>query len=368
MPAATSSPRHILAVFPSFAVGGAQTRYAALAAAFGPAARHSLIALDGRLECREKIPASIDATYLTPPPPANPVAAIAAAWQVMRKLRPDVVLTSNWGSMDWAIAAKLAGIAHVHSEDGFGPEERDRQLPRRILARRLILRGSEIVLPSRTLLDLAANIWRLQPRQLHYIPNGIDLVRFGAAAPTALPGGPGPVIGTIAALRPEKNLRRLIDAFAMLGAALGKTSPARLIIAGDGAERPGLQAYAEARVPDGRVIFTGYCAAPERLHAAFDILAMSSDTEQMPLAVLEAMAAGKPIVATDVGDTRAMVAPENAAFIVAKESGALAQALATLLADPERARRIGAANRAKAAAEYGAAAMISTWARLLMGD
>ena len=60
---------------------------------------------------------------------------------------PDVVVTSNWGAIEWAMAARLCGFRHVHTEDGFGPEERQRQIPRRAITRRLALRGSDVVLP-----------------------------------------------------------------------------------------------------------------------------------------------------------------------------------------------------------------------------
>jgi glycosyltransferase involved in cell wall biosynthesis len=81
--------------------------------------------------------------------------------------------------------------------------------------------------------------------------------------------------------------------------------------------------------------------------------AMSSDTEQMPISLVEAMAACLPVVATDVGDTRAMVCEANRPFIVAPDTEALADALRRLVAQPDLAAEIAASNGAKARVEYG---------------
>jgi glycosyltransferase involved in cell wall biosynthesis len=285
-------------------------------------------------------------------------AAVLHARAALRGQNPDLVVTSNWGAIEWAAGARLAGLPHLHTEDGFGPEEHARQLPRRVLARRLILRGSQLILPSRTLLRIAAETWRLPRKNLHYIPNGIDLARFAGATPATLPSGTGPVIGTIAALRPEKNIARLLHAFAQLRA----TSPARLVIVGDGPERPGLENLAATLGIGADTYFAGHTTQPESWLAAFDIFALSSDTEQMPISLLEAMAAGLPCVSTDVGDVRDMLAQANRDFVTPPD--ALAGALARMLAADRKA--IGAANKAKANAEYDQQTMFAAYGRLLL--
>jgi glycosyltransferase involved in cell wall biosynthesis len=351
--------RRIVHVFPTFAVGGAQTRFAAIANHFGDAARHVIVPLDGRTECREKLSPSLNVRFAPPPRGLSTRAAIAHARRFLRAERPDVLVTSNWGSMDWAIARLGTGLPHVHTEDGFGPEEQDRQIARRVWTRRLVLRGSEVILPSRTLLRIATDTWRLPEARLHYIPNGIDLARYAAAAPAVVPGD-GTVIGTIAALRPEKNIARLLRAFALLGQC-----DARLVIVGDGAQRGELQALAAELGVAPRTHFAGHSAAPETFFAAFDIFALTSDTEQMPLSLMEAMAAGLPVAATDVGDVRHMVADENARFIVTRSDEAVAAALRGLLEAPDEAARIGSANGAAAAARFSQTRMFAAFGRLL---
>ena len=113
--------------------------------------------------------------------------------------------------------------------------------------------------------------------------------------------------------------------------------------------------------------FTGHLAAPQEVLRDFDLFALSSDTEQMPLSVLEAMASGLAVVATDVGDVAAMLAGENRPFVVARDAAALAGAMETLLADPARRCAIGAANRARAERDYDQETMFQAYATLFDG-
>ncbi len=349
-------PAHLLWVFPGFGVGGAQVRFAALANHLGPAVRHTVVSLNGELACLEKLDPGLDVrTPASGHAGGRMAASILNARRLLAAAQPDCVVTSNWGAIEWAIGARLARLRHVHSEDGFGPEERSSQIPRRVLTRRLALRGSTLVLPSQTLARIARSQWRLPERRLRLIPNGIDLARFSGAAPMPLPAGEGPVVGTVAALRPEKNLGRLLRAFAVLRARRA----ARLVIVGDGPERPGLEALAATLGIAADAHLVGHSTASERWLAGFDAFALSSDTEQMPLSLLEAMAAGLPAVCTDVGDVRDMVAGENAPFVTPLDDNAFANGLLRLMAADGRS--VGLANKARARALYGEKRMFAAW-------
>lgn len=360
-------PPLVLSVFSTFSVGGPQVRFATLANRLGPAFRHAIVAMDGDRACAERLQPGLAIEW--PPVPirkGETLANLRAFRAALRAIRPDVLVTYNWGTIEWALANLLPVVRHVHIEDGFGPEEQARQIPRRVWTRRLALRRCTVVVPSQTLRRIATGAWRLPEARLRYIPNGIDLARFapaarGAASPAARGLEQGVTIGTVAALRAEKNLGRLLHAVAGVPAA-------RLVVVGDGPERPALEALAAELGLAGRVRFAGHMADPAPLLAEFDIFALSSDTEQMPISVLEAMAAGLPVAATDVGDVRAMLAAENADFVVPKEdAAALSGALARLAGDAALRRALGAANRAKAERDYDERAMVAAYGALFGG-
>ena len=366
MPAPRRAPPLVVHVFPTFAVGGAQVRFAAIANHFGGAFRHSVVSLDGNLACRERLRPNLDVTF--PQVDAAKGAMLANVWhfrQLLRRWRPDVLVTCNWGAIEFALANIIPVARHLHVVDGFGPEERHVQIPRRVLTRRIVLGRTPVVLPSRNLVRIATEIWKLPPDLIRYVPNGVDLDRFVPTEPSrsADPGPTVPVIGMIAALREEKNIPRLLRAFAVLV----ETTPAHLVIVGDGPARPALCELAAAlRIAD-RVDFAGHHQDTPAFYGRFDLFALSSDTEQMPLSVIEAMASGLPIVATDVGDVRTMVAEENAPFITRLDDAALTEALRTLLSDLPLRRRIGRANLIKARREFDQAAMFAAHGELWGG-
>ncbi|HEY1145748.1 MAG TPA: glycosyltransferase, partial [Allosphingosinicella sp.] len=114
-----------------------------------------------------------------------------------------------------------------------------------------------------------------------------------------------------------------------------------------------------------RVLLPGFLADPARYIGAFDIFALSSDSEQFPISLIEAMAAGLPAVATTVGDIADMVAGDNQPLIVAPaDEAAFTAALDSLAQRPDLRRAIGRANREKAASDYEENRMIACYAAL----
>jgi glycosyltransferase involved in cell wall biosynthesis len=365
--------RHLLHVFSTFGIGGPQVRFAQVANGLGSKYRHKIVAMDGNYACAERLDPELDAVMV--PMPIEKGRGLSRAnlrsfRALLKRLRPDLLLTYNWGAVECALSNRFAPICrNVHLEDGFGPDEADgNQLARRVWMRRLALGGStEIVVPSRMLERIVTQNWRLSPRRVSYIANGIDCDRFAQAPQAGLLNpkfSSSLLVGAVSGLRPEKNLARLVRAVAALPAELD----AHLVLVGEGPERPAIEALACSLGFEDRILLTGAVANPEAVLGRFDVFAMSSDTEQMPISLLEAMAAGLPVVATDVGDIREMVAPENRDLIVDRsdETGFTA-ALAALLRDPERRRRLGEANRERARAEFDESRMIAAYDRLFEG-
>jgi L-malate glycosyltransferase len=359
----------LLHVFPSFAMGGVPLRTCRIINHFGRQFRHTIIALDGNFDAARQVSSDIDIDLLAPALRRSAVHNIASAGMTLRRVKPDLLVTYNWGSMEWAIANRLSSVApQLHFEDGFGKEEADGQFRRRILCRRWALaRCKSVVVPSRLLREIAHNIWRLPEKIITYIPNGVNVERFSAPAPEDIPGfarRPGELIlGTLAPLRPEKNIARLLRVFAKID----KTFPVRLVIAGAGAERNALEQLAHQLDIQDRVVFTGH-VSPESVLGRLDIFALSSDTEQMPVALLEAMAARLPVAAVDVGDVKTMVSKENQQFVIARDDdSAFVTAIERLLREAAIRERLGNLNRERIVAEFSQKRMFDRYTDLFLG-
>jgi glycosyltransferase involved in cell wall biosynthesis len=286
---------------------------------------------------------------------------------VLRNERPDLLLTYNWGAIEWALADRIRPLCpHLHVVDGFGPEEALTQLPRRVWLRRLALSGRTIVVvPAQSLRTVVTEVWRLASGRVRHIPNGVDAAALASQArqPFGLRRQPDErLFGTLAGLRPEKNLERLLR----IAALLPDVIPWRLVIAGEGAQRAQLEARTRELGLAGRVVFTGFVHRPGSLLGELDVYVLTSDTEQMPISVLEAMAVGLPVLATDVGDLRLMLPPASGdtCLFGRNEEAAFAARLAALLAAPDECRRSGALNRERAA-EFSLEAMVARYDRLL---
>lgn len=375
MPDPAEGQRHLLHVFSTFAVGGPQARFVSLANALKRRFRHTVLAMDGNYAAAAGLDKDLDVAMATMPVVKSggiSLANLRQARDVLRRVRPDLLVTYNWGTIEWALVDwPRPKVPHIHAEDGFGPDESaTRQNWRRVLMRRLLLRQCErIIVPSHVLYDLAIGGWRLPGKRVMLVPNGIDCDRFAVPPDGALIAslglaGDGPVIGTVSALRPEKNLKRLVRVFA----ALPREAGARLVIVGGGPEQDALAAEAARLGVADRVVMAGAMANPERILGRFDLFALTSDTEQMPNSVLEAMAAGLAVVATDVGDIKRMVVPENLPFIVPCEpEPAITEALLRLLRDRARRAEIGAANQRHVRAQYRLETMVERYAALDSG-
>lgn len=365
------APR-VLHLHSTFAAGGKELRCVQLINAFGGQISHAIVSADpGAYGASEGIGPGIDVRYprsfpsLRGKPWPKRLHALASAMKDY-----DLVLTYNWGAMDAVMAHTLFHDLMnlpplIHHEDGFNEDEQDRLKATRNWYRRIALgKTSGLVVPSEVLEGIALDAWQQPIGRVKHIPNGIDTKRFATRPKRdALRGvikHEGECwVGTLAGLRPVKNLPMLVSAMAKL------PEQWQLVIVGEGPEADTIRDAAESAGISHRVHMPGFAADPHRFVGLFDIFALSSRSEQFPLSVVEAMAAGLPVVAPDVGDISAMISDENARFIVPRDDeAALADALLALAKDSETRERIGEANRFKARAQFDEAKMIGAYRRL----
>jgi glycosyltransferase involved in cell wall biosynthesis len=200
---------------------------------------------------------------------------------------------------------------------------------------------------------------RPDPASVVVLENGVDLDRF-AAIPTYRPAtaeSTGPRrVGMVANLRSVKGVDVFVEAAALIAT---RRPDVEFLVAGEGPQRPELERLIVERGLAGRFLLLGSVADIPEFLGRLDVAVLSSRSEGMPNAVLESMAAGRPIVATEVGGIRSLIEPEAHGLLVPPEDpAALAGAIDRLLADPDMARRFATAARERTARHHSRAVMI----------
>jgi len=266
---------------------------------------------------------------------------------LLTRIQPDVLHTHQIGTLFYTgpPARRLGVSAIVHTEHGqeYANRRRTRWLGR-LAARH-----------ARTFFcvsdDTARHVLKHRiaaKNRVHVVYNGIDVARFehAAAHRTAVRDQLGippeaPLIGSVGRLAQIKRYDVLIHAFATVRRCL---PTARLLLVGDGPKRQELADLAAGLGLRGAVYFLGYRDDRQRYLSAIDVFVLSSDSEGTPLALLEAWAAGLPVVVTRVGGLPELIEHRITGRLVPPgDSGAFGQTLTEVLRDEEQRRRMGQA-------------------------
>jgi L-malate glycosyltransferase len=367
-----SGPVRILHLHSSFSLGGKEARAVRLMNAFGKAASHVIVSgVPDATGARAAIGRHVDYEIAQNPPPLTGKPSVARYEAIARFMRRfDLVLTYNWGAIDGVMAKRVFPKDMppvVHHEDGFNADEATRLNPMRNMYRRMALGAAHaLVVPSLRLEAIARRQWKQPGERLHRIANGVPVAAY-AKRPraNAIPGfvkGKRPVIGTLAGLREVKDLPLMVRA------AGGIPQDCDLVIVGEGPERQRIVDQAEAMFVGDRVHLPGFLPEPHRYMGLFDIFALSSKSEQQPISVMEAMAAGLPVVAPRVGDIADMVSDENRALLPHdRHEVKLRDAMWRLVQDAGLRQAVGEANRRRAAQAFDEADMIASYRKLYEG-
>jgi glycosyltransferase involved in cell wall biosynthesis len=352
-----SGPLRVTYVVPDLGVGGAERHVTALLPALE---RHrfaaSVICIGQRGALFEElVTAGIPARALHRRK-RQLLGALLDLVRELRRTRPDIVITRGYNAeLLGRIAALLTRVPRtivwVHDCGGLAPRTRVRRLADRML-NPLTSACYGVAEAQRPYLT---EVLGHRAAAMCIVRNGVDVSRpVPAADPATAAGlgiGPGePVVGIVAALRPEKDHATLLQA---AGLVLDELPGTRFLIVGDGPLRPELARLADWLGIADRVIFTGARDDVGALLAVMDVVALSSYSECLPTAVLEAMAAGRPTVCTAVGGVGELVTEGVTGHLVPpRDPAALARQCVALLRDRDRARAMGRAGRARAEAEF----------------
>lgn len=284
--------------------------------------------------------------------------AFAKLYRLIRRERPHIVdtHTAKAGFLG-RLAGRLAGVPiiihtyHGHVLRGYyGPMKT--WLLRRMEQALARLTDCIIAVSEQVKRDLVA--YRVAtPQKILVMPLGFELAPFlsckdqqgqfrhelGVTENT-------PLVGIIGRICPIKNHRLFLDAAAQVAACEPRT---HFAIVGDGALRADMEQYTRELNIDNRVIFTGWRRDLPRIYADLNVLVVSSDNEGTPVAVIEAMAAGCPVVATNVGGLPDLIADGQTGYLVLPgDPEALATAILRLLRDPDTASGMAQRGQGKA--------------------
>jgi sugar transferase (PEP-CTERM/EpsH1 system associated) len=288
--------------------------------------------------------------------------------RLFRSLRPDIVHTRNWTCIDAIVAARLARVPVViqgeHGRDATDPTGRNwrRQRVRRMLAPLV----TQFVTVSRDLARWLIEDVRVPARKVRTIYNGVDTCSFSPGDREAARRGLGvpdgwKVVGTVGRLDPVKDHEGLIQAFARVP----QDGPVLLVLVGDGPLRARL-ATAVARLDlQDRIRILGDRDDIPLLLRSFDVFVLPSVGEGVSNALLEAMATGLPVVATQVGGNQELVQEGVTGRLVeARCPEALADVITAYVKNTELARRHGAAGRVRVEREFSLTRMLAAYEEL----
>ncbi len=338
---------------------------------------HAVVALTDVTDFRHRVRRYGTTFHALAKPPGHGVAVYRDLYRLFRTLQPSIVHTRNIAASEAQLPAAYAGVpVRIHGEHGWEVQDTNGGKWTHHLQRRLLkpLVHRHVALSGEIRRYLEATV-RVDPRDVAQICNGVDVSRF-APRDRAVPRG-GPiaerfgddvfVVGTVGRLSPVKHQRLLVDAFAAAVAVAPPDVAARmrLVVAGDGPDRAMLEARVAASGAADRIWMTGSRDDVPQLMAGFDLFVLPSLAEGISNTILEAMAAGLPVVATTVGGNAELVADgETGVLVDSDDVASMADAIAGYAGAPERTVVHGRAARARATGAFSIETMVSRYADL----
>jgi glycosyltransferase involved in cell wall biosynthesis len=292
----------------------------------------------------------------------------AAYWQLKRhiaRLRPDLVHTWLFAANCYGrVAARQAGVGRIVASERC--VDRWKMWHELAIDRRLARDTDRIVANGQAVRDFYV-AHGIAAEKFAVIPNGIPpaepsaLSRADLLAEIELPQG-SKLIGAVGRLSSQKRVKELIWAIVQLAHL---RDDVHLLIVGDGPLRSALERYRRLTGVEGRVHFLGARLDVPKLLPHFDVFWLASGYEGQSNALMEAMAAGVPVVATDIPANRELVVPDQTGYLVPLDNrSAFARRSLPILEDAELARRLGEAGCAKMLAEFSVEQMVDRYAAL----
>lgn len=282
-----------------------------------------------------------------------------AAW--CRRIRPELVHTCDlYANVFGLPGARLAGVpARVANRREILTGDKSKA---HLTAQHWAYKAAHAVVANSSAARAQLERENVGADKLRLIPNGLDLSRFTPRPPRSVRRR----VVMVANLRPEKGHDTLLAAAPRI---LAHFPDATFTLAGDGPRRAPLEALARELGVASRVRFLGECRDVAPVLAEGDLFVLPSRSEAFPNALIEAMAAGLPVVATDVGGIPEVVRPgDNGQLVPPDDPGALAGAVMALMDDPETAARLGRSAREDVERHYSIDRMVRRFEDLYLTE
>lgn len=285
-------------------------------------------------------------------------------WMLMRRIRPDMVHTRNLGAIDLLPIAALAGVRNrIHGEHGWDVHDLDgRRRKYRWLRRVVSPFADRFVAVSGNLRDWLVDTVGLSAEKVAQIYNGVDATHF-VPAPRSPRIETDLVVGTIGRMETVKDPGNLAEAF--IGLLTGRPAlngKVRLVMVGDGSLLPEVQSRLQAAGLSESVEFCGKVEDVREQLQRFDLFVLPSRNEGISNTILEAMACGLPVVATDVGGNPELVVDgETGVLVPAGDPVALAGAIGLYVDRPDLRSKHGMAGRRRAEQCFSLEAMVNAY-------
>jgi glycosyltransferase involved in cell wall biosynthesis len=278
-----------------------------------------------------------------------------AVWALAREIRRRRIALVHtfdfYSNILGVAAARLAGVPVIASQRDMGDvRQRGQQI-----AQRIALRCATAVVVNGEAIAGRLRAEGLDGRRIAVVPNGVDLQRFADGAPARRFDRQR--IGSLANLRPEKGMQYLLHAAVLVREQF---PAARIDIWGDGPMRGQLERLVTTLGVGGTVTLHGKTEQPQRVLDDLDIFVLPSLSEGRSNVLLEAMAGGLAVIATDVGDSAAVVEDEVTGLVVARaDPAALAKAIVRLLESPDLTTALAGRARARVMSEWSMPGMLA---------
>ncbi len=351
---------HVVHLVASFDTGGLQNGVVNLANNMdSDRVRHTVLSLSSRIGMAERLRQS-DALTLGLDGKAH-----RGAWRIiaekLRNLDVDILHTRNQATwLDGICAARRAGISHrIHGFHGRDLNQvNGLSLARRVLGRVLATATDRFVTLTPSMREEFASEFFISPDRFEIIANGFDLDRF---TPRTCDENVSDAftVATVGRLVPVKNLALLLRGFA---AMKSRKSTDRLSIVGDGEQRHSLEELARTLGIAEAVEFEGMVEDPSPVYASADVYVQPSYYEGMSNTIVEAMASGVAVIATDVGGNADVVGRDGSGVLVSSDDTlALAAALDAYRADPEWRRKVARVGQQRVSERFGLEKMVEAY-------